>query len=318
MEMIRNIKSVQVFHAVFRTRSLTAAAKALNISQSSLSYHIKKLEGDLGVALFRRTASGLEPTEAGALLAVHVDSGLSTIRTGLRQATMHKTSVRFALLPMFSTRWLSSRLTRLMEEIPEMGLTIHTHVNDYALMDHPAQFADLGMQWGRGNWDRFHATRLWPERMAVVCSPAYLAEHRIERPEDLARCTLIHVDDRGMWQEWFAGHGVDITLPDRQMVLEDRHFQLSSTINGLGVSLFADWLVAEELASGALVSPFADLFPTAYAYHLIYPRESQLSATARTVHDCIIRMAWSDTLRRPAPTPGPGASGPRVSRNAGS
>jgi LysR family transcriptional regulator, glycine cleavage system transcriptional activator len=302
MEMVRNIKSVQVFYAVFRTRSLTAAAKTLNISQSSLSYHIKKLEDDLGLALFHRTASGLEPTEAGAMLAVHVDSGLSTIRTGLRQATMHKTSVRFALLPMFSTRWLSSRLATLMDDIPEMGLTIHTHVNDYALMDHPAQFADLGMQWGRGNWDRFHATKLWSERMAVVCSPAYLAEHRIAEPADLARCTLIHVDDHGMWQEWFARHGLDITLPNRQMVLEDRHFQLSSTIDGLGVSLFADWLVAEELARGALVSPFDELCPTDYAYHLIHPKDIQLSPTARTVHDCIIRMAWTDTMRRSTPT----------------
>ena len=308
MNLIRNINSIQVFHAVSQTRSLTAAARALNISQSSLSYHIKKLEDDLAVPLFRRTASGLEPTEAGALLAVHVDSGLSTIRTGLRQATRHKSSVRFALLPMFSTRWLSSRLAELLDQNPEMGLTVHTHTNDYALMDHPAQFADLGMQWGRGNWSRFHATRLWPESMAVVCSPDYLAEHRIAALADIQRCTLIHVDDHGMWQEWFDRNGLDISRPDRQMVLEDRHFQLSSTINGLGVSLFAEWLVAEELASGALVSPFDRRFETAYAYYLIHPKDGQLSTAARMVHDCIIRMAWADPSRRPLqkPTTAPG------------
>jgi LysR family glycine cleavage system transcriptional activator len=83
-------------------------------------------------------------------------------------------------------------------------------------------------------------------------------------------------------------------------MLVDRHFQLSSTINGLGVSLFADWLVAEELATGALVSPFDRMFETDYAYYLIRPKDSQLSTTARMVHDCIIRMAWSDPSRHPA------------------
>ena len=140
----------------------------------------------------------------------------------------------------------------------------------------------------------------------------------MERPGDLACCTLIHVDDHGMWQAWFAGPGLDIALPDQQMVPEDRHFQLGSTINGLGVALFADWRVAEDMASGALVSAFGHLVPTACAWHLIHPGQSQLSATARTVHDCIIRMAWSDTLRRPAPTSTAGAPGPSVSRNAGS
>jgi LysR family transcriptional regulator, glycine cleavage system transcriptional activator len=306
MDTIRNINSLQAFHVVSRTRSLTAAAKQLSISQSSLSYHIRKLEDDLGVLLFRRTASGLEPTEAGALLAVHVDSGFSTIRTGLRLATRHKSSVRLAMPPLFSSRWLSSRFATLLEQNPDMGLTIHTHANDYALMDQPAQFADLGIQWGRGDWSGFHATRLWHERMAVVCSPAYAAEHGLTSVSDIARCTLIHVDDHGMWQEWFArtaegagpGIGQPVSLPERQMVLEDRHFQLSSTINGLGVSLFADWLVAEELASGKLVSVFDRLFDTDYGYFIIYPRDSQLSTTARTVHDSIIRMAWSDLSRR--------------------
>lgn len=299
MDLIRNINSLQAFHAVSRIRNLTAAAKLLNISQSSLSYHIRKLEDDLGVALFHRTPSGLDPTEAGALLAVHIDSGLSTIRTGLRLATRHKAPVRFAIPPLFSSRWLSARFATLLELFPDMSLTILTHANNYALMDQPAQFADVGIQWGRGDWAGFHATRLWTERLTVVGSPAYLAEHRITAPEDVARCTLIHADDLGMWQEWFAGTGQEVALPDRQLVMVDRHFQLGSTINGVGLSLFADWLIADELASRRLVSPFAGSFATDYAYYIIHPKDIDLSATARLVHDSIVRMAAAERSRLP-------------------
>ena len=80
MEQIRNINSIQIFSAVSHTRNVTRAAKLLNTSQSAVSYHIKKLETDLSVSLFRRTASGLELTEEGALLAAHVERGLGAIR----------------------------------------------------------------------------------------------------------------------------------------------------------------------------------------------------------------------------------------------
>lgn len=53
------------FVVIARERNLTRAAEQLHLSQSALSSQIKQLEGDLGLALFRRTARGMEPTEGG-------------------------------------------------------------------------------------------------------------------------------------------------------------------------------------------------------------------------------------------------------------
>ncbi|MGL5363189.1 MAG: LysR family transcriptional regulator, partial [Bosea sp. (in: a-proteobacteria)] len=72
MVRIRNINSIHVFDSVARLGSVTKAAQHCGSTQSSVSYHIKKLELDLGTVLFRRTAHGLELTEEGALLAGHV------------------------------------------------------------------------------------------------------------------------------------------------------------------------------------------------------------------------------------------------------
>jgi len=114
----------------------------------------------------------------------------------------------------------------------------------------------------------------------VVCSPDYLAAHPIRTPADLARCVLLHVDDTRMWEEWFGANGLRLPASQSQMMLEDRHFQLSSTINGLGVSLFASWLVRSEIECGDLVDPFEQVFDTAFAYHLIVPDDIQLSPVA--------------------------------------
>lgn len=275
--MIRNINSIQIFSVSSEVGNVTRAAQILNISQSSVSYHIKKLETDLGYALFRRTKRGLELTDEGTVLASHVSKGLNMIQTGLERAANQAGSVKIALLPMFSSRWLSSRLGRLMEQHPDLQLSMHNHNNSFAKMHNPAGFADLGIQWGKGNWTSFDVHRLWPEQLAVVCSPAYLEAHPIHQPEDLHNCTLLHVDDDRMWEEWLATNAVKASTTQTQMMLEDRHFQLSSTINGLGVSLFASWLVQDELTSGVLINPFERNFETSFAYHLIVPNDEEPS-----------------------------------------
>ncbi|MCR9126883.1 MAG: LysR substrate-binding domain-containing protein [Rhodobacteraceae bacterium] len=287
---IKNINSVQVFGVVAHVLNVTRAAQTLHISQSSVSYHIKKLEADMGVTLFRRTPTGLELTEAGTLLSAYVDRGLAMIRTGMEKAVSRAGSVKLAVLPMFSSRWLSSRLGSLLEAHPELNLSIQSHNNSYARNGQPEQFADLGIQWGRGAWPDFRVTRLWPERLVVVCSPDYLRDHPIAAPADLETCTLLHVDDERMWAEWFANAGLTRAGTQPQMMLEDRHFQLSSTINGLGVSLFAEWLVQAELSQGALVDPFGHGWDTTFAYHLIHPRDAQLPVAAQVVHDWIMAL----------------------------
>lgn len=287
--MIRNIKSIQVFNSVSEAKNVTRAAQLLNISQSSVSYHIKKLETDLGYALFRRTKQGLELTEEGTVLARHVEQGLNMIQTGLERVTNQTGSVKVALLPMFSSRWLSSRLGGLLELHSDLQLSMHNHNNSFARMHNPASFADLGIQWGKGNWSGFDVHRLWAEKLAVVCSPAYLAEHPIKGPKDLYHCNLLHVDDSRMWEEWLFNNDVKTNATQAQMMLEDRHFQLSSTINGLGVSLFASWLVQEELKSGILVNPFGRNFETTFAYHLIVPKGEKQSKPAKQFSDWLLQ-----------------------------
>ena len=293
MQKIRNIKSIQIFSTVADEKNVTKAAKLLNISQSSVSYHIKKLEMDLSIVLFKRTANGLELTEEGALLVKHVNLGLEYIEAGLDKITNRAASVRVALLPMFSSRWLSQRLGSLLESNPELQLSIHNHNNTFAKMENAEAFADLGIQWGRGDWKNFHITKLWTEKLVVVCSPDYLKRHSLNSPADITSSTLLHVDDERMWSEWFATNNIPPNSAQSQMILQDRHFQLSSTINGLGVSLFASWLVENELRSGELVDPFLQEFDTTFAYHLIVPKKALLSQSAKKFSNWIVDAKFS-------------------------
>jgi DNA-binding transcriptional LysR family regulator len=59
---------LRAFLAVIETGSLSAAAQRIGATQPTLSRHIRELETQLGVTLFRRSAQGLEPTESGLAL----------------------------------------------------------------------------------------------------------------------------------------------------------------------------------------------------------------------------------------------------------
>ena len=52
------------FLAVVETGSLSAAAARIGTTQPTLGRHVRELEAVLGVALFARSARGLDPTEA--------------------------------------------------------------------------------------------------------------------------------------------------------------------------------------------------------------------------------------------------------------
>jgi len=68
-----NLRHIEVFHAVYVNGSVSAAAKALNVSQPSVSKVLKHAETRLGFALFRRIGGRLSPSDEGHILFKQVD-----------------------------------------------------------------------------------------------------------------------------------------------------------------------------------------------------------------------------------------------------
>jgi DNA-binding transcriptional LysR family regulator len=63
-----DIIKLETFIYAAESLSFSEAAKRLNLSQPTVSYHVKALEKDLGTTLFERTGNKLHLTEAGRLL----------------------------------------------------------------------------------------------------------------------------------------------------------------------------------------------------------------------------------------------------------
>src|SRR5215472_2517080 len=75
------------FLAVLRDRSLSGAARSLNLTQPTLARHIDALERRLGFELFTRSQHGLAPTEAALALVPYAENIASNAAALLRAAS---------------------------------------------------------------------------------------------------------------------------------------------------------------------------------------------------------------------------------------
>src|SRR3954465_621243 len=71
------LQQLQYFLATIEHGSFSAAAETLHLAQPSLSEQVRRLEAELGVALFARVGRGLVLTEAGRALRPHAEATLA-------------------------------------------------------------------------------------------------------------------------------------------------------------------------------------------------------------------------------------------------
>jgi LysR family glycine cleavage system transcriptional activator len=79
------LNSIRVFVEAARLLSFSRAALALGMTQSGVSHHVSSLEGYLGQALFVRSGSSVNLTDAGRLYFDTVQEAVSTIELSTRQ-----------------------------------------------------------------------------------------------------------------------------------------------------------------------------------------------------------------------------------------
>jgi LysR family transcriptional regulator, transcription activator of glutamate synthase operon len=78
------LRQLRAVEAVARHRHFTRAAEELRVAQSALSHQVRRLEQELGTALFERTSRRVAPTEAGRAIAARAHRILAEV-DGARQ-----------------------------------------------------------------------------------------------------------------------------------------------------------------------------------------------------------------------------------------
>lgn len=284
------LTALRSFEAAGRLGSFTLAADELFVSQAAVSRQIKELEAEIGKPLFERRHRAVRLTAAGTALLGTVsrafdamDAGLSEIR-GRRGGGLLEISAE----PSFAACWLVPHLDDFRAEFPEIDVAVDS---DMRLIEFRAHEAEIAIRHGAhaGAWPRAEADHLMDVTMVPVIAPALLAGGpALEGPADLLAYTLLHEENRSVWERWFAAAGLPDAPLGRAQIFAEGNLVLQAALRGHGVALVDLFLAAEDIAAGRLVQPFG-LSVRHGAYWLVARSFRRLSPQARVFRAWLLR-----------------------------
>lgn len=187
------------FAAVLREGSLSAAARALGLTQPTLTRHIDALEQGLGLTLFTRSQRGLLPTPAALELAPYADHIAATV-AALRRAAggqdgAVRGTVRVTASEAVGAEVLPPILADLRQRHPDLvvELQLSNRVQDLLRRDadiavrmvEPAQDSLLVRRLGHIRLGLF-AHRRYADRCGIPADVAALHGHALIGPDQEA------------------------------------------------------------------------------------------------------------------------------------
>ena len=256
------LDEIRTFLAVMEHGAVTQAAARLNLSKSVVSKQIRDLETGLGVALFRRNAGRILPTEAALHLTERMTPAIAELTAAAESAAWAGAGRadaplrgRLTLsLPMtFGVKHLSAMVAVFAQKHPELELRV-----DYD--DRPRDLArdgfDLAVRVGHSAGLSLTGRKICEDRRFAVASPAFLAAHGpLDEPEDLQGLPAIgysHLPMSELWVMERDGRKVTAGVVEHHSV-NNGEALAEMAAEGLGVAMLPGFVVAEAIAAGRLV-----------------------------------------------------------------
>ncbi|MEM7169260.1 MAG: transcriptional regulator GcvA [Pseudomonadota bacterium] len=274
MRSLPPLNALRAFEAAARHLSFTKAAEELNVTPAAVSHQIKALEETLGVVLFRRLTRALRLTQAGQVALPMLSQGFDLLGQGVEQIQNFTDSNELSISvgPSFGAIWLVPRLEDFRRRHPDIEIRIDGTDRRVDLL---RDDMDVALRYGPGGYKGVRVDRLFGQVNTPVCSPVLLeGPPPLRTPEDLRHHTLLHIDWKEAepsWRMWLLAAGLTSIDPSRGPRFTWESMAVKAALDGQGVALMGDKLVADDLASGRLVRPFdASLnTPLTFSYYLL-------------------------------------------------
>lgn len=292
-----SLNALKAFEAAARHESFTRAADDLSVTQGAVSHQVKSLEAELGLKLFNREPQRLVITSAGREYLAVVRDALDRIALGTQRLLQQQSAgvLTVSMSPNFASKWLVHRLGRFAAAHPAIDLRVSATIHH---VDFAREDIDVAIRHSDGNAPDLDVTRLCTEELFPVCSPKLLrGRHALRTPGDLARHTLLHLDDRRDWSKWLEAAGVTNADLSRGPVLNQASMVIDAAVDGQGVALARTGLAAGDLIHGRLVRPFSLALPVSYAYWIVCPKAAAKLPKIVTFRNWLLAEATEDARR---------------------
>jgi LysR family glycine cleavage system transcriptional activator len=239
----------------------------------------------LPLGSLRRNGREVRLTDEGAALLPRVREALEQLERAVDDARRDRTPgpLRVSLTASFLQQWLLPRLERFRLTCPEIDL--HLHTSD-KLVDFVREDFHVAVRFGKGEYPNLHSEKLLDEWVLPVCTPALYAQFGpLRDADDLRRYPLLHSVGEP-WTTWlFNGHTSEAAARLRGATFDASLAVARMAVQGAGLVLSRWSLVADEIASGALVRASDRALRLEDSYWLVCPPRAQTLPAVRAFMD---------------------------------
>lgn len=247
------LNALKAFEVAGRHESFSQAAKELGVSHSAISRHVRGLEHQLGVALFRDLPRGVELTSEGRTYLAQAGAGLELIA----QATEDLVGpVRGRLIVSCEPRFARSVLVPLMPEFqtlhPEVEIRLEA---SRALVDVEHYEADIALRFAKRGQLDVPSDLVSDLPMFVYAAPTLRPEGWTDVLQ-LLDYTRFRDRNTDVWRLWAETQGLDGGAWSQTGWRMQAELAYEAALCGQGVYLGASDCAQRDEAAGRLVRCF--------------------------------------------------------------
>jgi len=169
------LRHIEIFHAIYTNGSISAAARALNVSQPSVSKMLHHAEDQLGFRLFQIVRGRLVPTdEAHALYrdASELFDRLGSFQQTARNLRNQGGLLRLAMVPSLALDMVPQAITRFRRERGNVGFEVHTKHHDELVRSLQERECDIAIAYDPPPHPRLSMTKLAEGELVVLYADA--------------------------------------------------------------------------------------------------------------------------------------------------
>lgn len=289
------LAAMAIFVRVVDAGSLSAAARSLPSSLTSVSRQISALEQHFGTPLLLRTTRQLALTDDGRILYERAKSILGEFREVEAALSRDRDApsgrLRVSAPTLIGRLLIAPLLAEFLRRYPE--LTVDLLLIDRAV-DMVEEDIHLALRIGHLRDSQLVARKLADLRMIVCAAPAYLGRRGVPRvPADLCRHDCLVFSDTPGIAEWrFDGSA----KTQRKIRISARLWMnsldalVTAAKQGVGIVRVPSWQVEADLADGALQRLLRDYEPPPAPLHLLLGPSRLTSPKCRVFVDYLVEQ----------------------------
>jgi DNA-binding transcriptional LysR family regulator len=238
----------RAFFVTVEEGSLSAAAKALNMSQPTLGRQVSALEKELGVSLFERMGRGFEITRSGIELYEHVKAmgdaanKLSLTASGRSQSI--EGSVSISATNTMSAYILPALIHKIRQKVPGIQIEL---VSTNAISDLRKREADIAIRNVEPTHPELFFKKLRKTNAYLYATPGYLKTIApVQKVSDLKKAAFLGFASNHEYIEGLKKIGIELTAKNFHIFSDDHIFHWEMVKQGAGIGVMLEDVGSKE------------------------------------------------------------------------